>query len=170
MDLPLDSSPWQKRAGAQFSHIACPRPPQSYNGCLDCPWFVRQTCILDTERCCIQHPIRGAAEFNTLKKILQMHAQRRCALSGFCCPTRSGPVPLTDSVWLVCCRNYEQGARSLPWKLRYFDYWPRLPNFHVRVASFTFHRLLLWEINVEHDKRLSSLFSSYIKSPMILLK
>lgn len=67
-DLPLDSSPWQKRAGVPFSHIACPRPPQSYSGYLSCPWFVRQMCIVDGGMDCIQHPIRGAAESKTGKK------------------------------------------------------------------------------------------------------
>lgn len=98
IDLPLDSSPWQKRAGAPFSHIACPRPPQSYSGCLDCPWFVRLRCVLDAGMDCIQHPIRSAAESKTGKKEKneQIHAPSRCALSSSCRPTRSSQVPLTD--------------------------------------------------------------------------
>lgn len=61
-DLPLGNSPWQKRAGVPFSHIGCPRPPRSYSGSLDCPWFVRQRCVLGAGTDCIQHPRRGAAE------------------------------------------------------------------------------------------------------------
>lgn len=67
-DLPLDSSPWQKRAGVPFSHTGCPRPPRSYSGSLDCPWFVRQRCVLDAGTDCIQHPRRGAAETETVNE------------------------------------------------------------------------------------------------------
>lgn len=110
LDLPLDSSPWQKRAGAPFSHIACPRPPQSYSGCLDCPWFVRLRCVLDAGMDCIQHPIRAAAEWKTgeKRKNEQIHAPSRCALSSSCRPTRSAQVPLTD--WQKTKQNREQGS------------------------------------------------------------
>ena len=118
LDLPLDSSPWQKRAGAPFSHIACPRPPQSYSGCLDCPWFVRLRCVLDAGMDCIQHPIRAAAEWKTgeKRKNEQIHAPSRCALSSSCRPTRSAQVPLTD--WQK--KKNKTGSReahSPPWKL-----------------------------------------------------
>lgn len=73
-DLPLDSSPWQIRAGVPSSHIACLRPPRSCSGFLDCPCFVRQRCVLDAGTDCIQHPTRGAAESKTGKKNEQIHA------------------------------------------------------------------------------------------------
>lgn len=133
-DVPLDSSPWQKREGARFSHIAYRRPPRSYSGCLDCPWLIGQRCILDAAMDYIQHPIRDSAETKTRKKNWQIHTQTRCALSSFSCQPRSPQVPLTHSERLID-QKHRQGAHSPPQKLRHFDYWPRLPNINVRDTS-----------------------------------
>lgn len=58
---PPDSSPWQKRAGAPSSHTACPRPPRSYSGCPERPWWggwgeVSPSHVLDPLRAEQLHP------------------------------------------------------------------------------------------------------------------
>lgn len=148
MDLPPDSSPWQKRAGVPSSHIACPRPPQSYSGCPDRPWLVRRRCAVDTRMDCIQYPAyRGAAE----QKQIQAPTLRRPppppgALYPAASLLRAAPrVRLIDGLcgWLTDRPKPHEGTRTAAWKLRRFGRWPRLPNVHACTSSLSCNRFAL---------------------------
>lgn len=105
---PQGNSPWQRRAGAPFSHTACLRPPRSCSGSLHRPWLVKGW-IPDAE--VAPHPASNQepAERGQSRGLMRRWS-RRCCCS--CCAPRS-----SDALTGWPERDAPGRAHGPPWKL-----------------------------------------------------